>query len=200
MIFAQSGTPYNIKTGVDNNLDGLSDDRPAFADGVTPSSAVCTSAQSFSSPEQSKSYYPGEPYTEIPVNFCTGPAAMTFNLRLNRTFGFGPKTEAAGGRGPGGPGGPPPMGGMGGGPRGGGGGRGGPGGFGGMGRSGSNTGRKYNLSLGVQAFNLFNQVPYAAPVGTLTSNLFGQYRQLQTGQFAQANAIRRIAFQANLFF
>jgi len=31
MIFAQSGNPYNISTGVDNNSDGVTDDRPAYA-------------------------------------------------------------------------------------------------------------------------------------------------------------------------
>lgn len=197
MIFAQSGSPYNLRTGVDNNLDGVVDDRPAFASGVTAANAVCTNAQNFTSPSKAQSLYPGEPYTEVPVNFCTGPAAMSFNMRLNRTFGFGPRTEQPGGNRGGGPGGPPPMGEMGRHEGGRGGGR---GGFGGMDRSGSNTGRKYNLSLGVQAFNLFNQVPYGSPVGTLTSNLFGQYRQLVTGPYAQPNAIRRIAFQANFSF
>ena len=42
---------------------------------------------------------------------------------------------------------------------------GGGGGFGG-GR-GSNTGRRYNLSLGLQALNLFNEVPYGSPVATV---------------------------------
>jgi hypothetical protein len=69
-----------------------------------------------------------------------------------------------------------------------------------MGRSGSNTGRKYNLSVGVQALNLFNQVAYATPTSTLSSTLFGKSTQLQGGPFAGATAVRRITLQASFFF
>jgi hypothetical protein len=137
------------------------------------------------------------------------------NLRLSRTFGFGPKTEAALAAearakqgGPGGPGGPGGLGGPGGG-RGehGGGGRGfdggGRGGFGG----GSNTGRKYNLTIGAQAQNLFNQVPYAIPVSSLNNPRFGQ--SISLGGFygggggpggGGSNAVRRIMLQASFNF
>ena len=48
LIFAQSGNPYNLITGVDNNLDGDIDDRPAFAGGaVPPSRSVCTNSKNF---------------------------------------------------------------------------------------------------------------------------------------------------------
>jgi hypothetical protein len=217
LIIAQSGSPYSITTGQDNNLDGVIDDRPAFASGVTAANAGCTNSANFTS-TKSGSYTAGESYTEIPVNFCTGPANMTFNLRLTRTFGFGPKTDAGRARGqggqqgggPGGPGGGGGFGGLGGGGGargGGGGGRGG--GGGGGGRAGSNTGRKYNLSVGVQALNLFNQIPYSTPVGTLSSNKFGDFTSLAGGggggggggsPFASANAVRRINFQLNFFF
>ena len=36
IIIAQSGNPYNLTTGLDNNADGLTDDRPAFANGAVP--------------------------------------------------------------------------------------------------------------------------------------------------------------------
>ncbi len=206
LLIANSGSPYDIRTGQDNNLDGVTNDRPAFAPGVTAATASCTNASSFTS-SKSATYSPGEPYAEIPVNFCTGPANMTFNLRLSRTFGFGPRTDAGrtqqrGAGGPGGPGGfgggPGGFGGGGGGRGGGGGGR---GGDGGGGRSGSNTGRRYNLSIGAQALNLFNQVPYGTPVGTLTSNQFGKFTSLQGGgPFSSANAVRRVNFQLNFSF
>jgi hypothetical protein len=204
LIFANSGSPYNITTGADNNSDGVIDDRPSFVNGAT--SANCLAGNTFdahTSTQSSGVYTPGEAYTEIPVNYCTGPANVTVNLRLSRTFGFGPRTDGGTngrgnrGGGQGGPGGPGGFGGIGGG----GGGRGGRGGGGdGMGRSGSNTGRKYNLSVGVQALNLFNQVAYATPTSTLSSTLFGKSTQLQGGPFAGATAVRRITLQASFFF
>ncbi|GAC1418830.1 MAG: hypothetical protein NVSMB62_10950 [Acidobacteriaceae bacterium] len=196
LLFANSGSPYDIRTGIDNNLDGVTNDRPAFAPGVTAANASCTNASNFTS-IKSSTYTAGELYPEIPVNFCTGPANISFNLRLSRTFGFGPKTDSGAGQRGGGPGGPGGFGGLGGG-GGHGGGRGGD--FGG-GRSGSNTGRKYNLSVGAQAFNLFNQVPYGTPDGTLTSSLFGRSKSLQNnGPFSSANAVRRVNFQLNFSF
>jgi len=214
MIIAQSGSPYNITTGTDVNGDTLtSNDRPKLTS-VTPN---CRDRGSFGPiPDQSQTYTPGEPYTQIPVNYCTGPASSSVNLRLSRTFGFGPKTDAAlaaEGRRQGGPGGPGGMGGPGGpgGPGGGRGGRGG-GGFGG-GRGGfgggSNTGRKYNLTIGAQAQNLFNQVPYGIPVSSLNNPRFGQ--SISIGGFyggggggggftGGSNAVRRITLQANFNF
>ena len=199
LIFAQSGSPYNVTTGLPDSVNLQFNDRPAFANGT--SSANCLSAASFSSSATSA--------TEIPVNYCTGPATASFNLRVARTFGIGPKTAAAlaaAGNNQGGPGGPPPGGGGpgGGGPGGGGGGRGpgggGPGGPGGPGGGGASTGRKYNLTIGAQAQNLFNEVPYGAPVSTLTSPLFGKSISLQSGPFASGNAVRRITLQANFSF
>jgi Carboxypeptidase regulatory-like domain len=214
LIFAQSGSPYNVTTGSDNNLDGNFDDRPSFANGAT--SGNCFSASTFNARTSTTPVYtPGETYTEVPINYCTGPANVAFNLRLNRTFGFGPKTAPTPGRGggaggaggaggPGGPGGGGPggggFGGGGGGRGGGGGARGGGGGGGGGGRSGSNTGRKYNLTIGAQALNLFNEVPYANPISTLSSPLFGKSTQLAGGQFSGATAVRRITLQANFYF
>ncbi len=143
-----SGRPYSITTGLDNNDDGVTDDRPAFKNGAVPSSFLnCINPNNFVAGTQGTTLTAGENYTEVPVNFCTGPSNVSFNLRLSRTFGFGPKTEAAlaaqarraaqqqqAGGGPGGPGGigPGGQGGPGGGGPGGGRGPGG-GGFGGGG-------------------------------------------------------------------
>ncbi len=217
LLFANSGSPYNITTGADNNSDGVYDDRPSFVNGAN--SANCLAANTFdahTSTQANGVYTPGEAYTEIPVNYCTGPASVSFNLRLARTFGFGPRTDGGtrgrgnrggGAGGPGGPGGPGGFGGGGfGGGGGGRGGRGGGGGGDGMGRSGSNTGRRYNLSIGVQATNLFNNVTYATPTSTLSSSQFGKSTQLAGGTFAgggpggAGTAVRRFALQANFFF
>ncbi len=195
-ILARSGTPYNVTTGTDVNGDSVYNDRPAFANG---SAAACNSASSFVTPAQ------GSNYTEIPINYCTGPAVATVNLRLSRTFGFGPKLESARGSGNGGSGGP--GGGMRGGP-GGPGGRGGPGGGGpgggpggGFG-GGGNSGRRYNITFGVQGQNIFNQVNYAAPTDTsaLTSTQFGKLTQLVGRPFSTPNAVRVLTLQATFNF
>ena len=206
-LLARSGTPYNVTLGQDLNGDSVFNERPAFASGST---ANCTNASTFN-----QSVTPGN-YNEIPINYCTGPAAVVFNLRLARTFGFGNRSQTAtSAKGTGGPnsggagnsGGAPPGGGRG--SRGGGmstamggamgGGRGGPGGPGGG--FGGATGKKYNLTLGLQAQNLFNNVPYSAPISTLSSaSQFGTYRSLLGQPFAQSNAVRRILLQATLNF
>jgi hypothetical protein len=201
-LVAQSGSPYNVTTGVDNNQDGVFDDRPSFVGNAT--SANCRVASSFdahTSTAASGSFQPGESYTEIPINYCTGPASVTLNMRLSRTFGFGPKTQSNRAGNSGGPGGGGRGGFGGGGFGGGGGGRGGGGGGGGGGsRTGSNTGRKYNLSVGVFAQNIFNQVAYSSPTSTLTSSSFGKSTQLQGGINSSGTAIRRITIQANFSF
>jgi hypothetical protein len=165
-LIAQAGTPYNITTGVDNNGDSQYTDRPGFANGA--SSGNCSVVSSFTAPNAAG-------YTPIPINYCTGPALFTFNMRLGRTWGFGPRTNQAA-------------------PGGGGGGR---GGFGGA----TNTGRRYNFTLSGQGFNIFNVIPYANPVSQLTSNRFGQFISLtSSGQFAQGTAVRRFSLQASLNF
>jgi hypothetical protein len=59
----------------------------------------------------------------------------------------------------------------------GGGGRGGPGGMFG----GASTGKRYNLTVSVQARNLLNHVNPAQPTGNLSSPLFGISTQLGGG-------------------
>src|SRR6185312_8914752 len=199
-LIVRSGQPYNITTGTDVNGDSQFNDRPAFASGT---SANCTVASTFTTPAQ------GSSYTEIPINYCTGPSNFSFNLRLGRTFGFGPMLQGAAGSGDnggnhnhggGGPGGGGPGGGGpgGGGHGGGGGSRGGGGGFGGMG--GANTGHRYNLTLGASAQNLFNVVPYSNPIGTLSNPRFGTITTIQGRPFSSGTAVRGITLQATFTF
>ena len=141
-----------------------------------------------------------------PINACTGPGNFTLNLRVAKTFGFGgtrvadangPNGRQQGGGRPGGPGGP----GGGGGPRGGGGGGGGRGGGGGgFGGGGASSGKKYNLTVGAQAANLFNVADRSVPVGTLTSPSFGTSTQLAGGIFTTDSAIRRITLNLSFSF
>ncbi len=184
-LLAQSGTPYNATAGTDPNGDTIYNERPYFVNGTSGS---CFHSSDFSGVQTGS-------LTPVPINYCTGPANISFNLRLSKTIGFGPKTEAAqaaaaraaqgGGRGPGGPGGP-----------GGRGGRGGPGGFGG----GPSTGQRYNLNVGVLTNNLFNNVNYGTPTSTLTSPRFGQFTTLAGGPFSNGAAVRQIILQASFSF
>ena len=72
-----------------------------------------------------------------------------------------------------------------------------------MGGFGSGSDRKYTLTIGAQAQNLFNEVPYGIPVSTWTNptnTQFGKTHSLGGGGFASQNAVRTITLQANFSF
>jgi hypothetical protein len=71
------------------------------------------------------------------------------------------------------------------------------------------TARKYNLNFSVQALNLFNNIDYGTPNGTVippglltsgTTDTFGKSQSLQGGIFSQGSAARRIFLQAVFSF
>jgi Carboxypeptidase regulatory-like domain/TonB dependent receptor len=194
MIF-NSGSPYNVTVGKDLSGDLLFNDRPAF--GANPP-GLCP----FATAAACLHYViPPSAYTPIPINYLTGPNHFTLNLRLAKSFGFGPevggKSGAQADRGQGGGGGGPRGGGGGGG--GGGFGRGpGGGGFGGGG--GPATTKRYNLTFSVNARNVLNKVNAATPVGVLSSPNFGQSIALAGGPFSSAAANRKIELQAMFSF
>jgi len=178
-IVINSGAPYNLTTGQDNNGDSIFNDRPFFAN--SGETAVCTSRASFSTVSD------GLP--EVPINYCTGPANATFNLRLSKTIGFGRETKGGSGGGP-----------HYGGPRGGGlGGRGLSGGGGNPFAIGS-TNRQYSLTFSIGVRNLFNTLNPGPPVGNLSSPLFGQSIQIGGGPFSSASANRRVDLQVRFSF
>jgi hypothetical protein len=235
MLNAQSGRPYGIATNYDLTGDQFYNDRPSYA----ASSTLCTGStgQYVQTSFGCLDVVPQAGETLLPVNLANGPASVSMNLRVSRSWGVGPKIVAANSQnGPFGPGGfpgggmgGPPPGGGGGGPRGGGGGMGG-GGFGGgmggppgMGGGGSRggmsgTGRKYALNFSAQAQNLFNDVNYGNPSGTVVPTLlsgsgssavygpgsrFGTSTTLAGGGFgrgASSSAVRRIYLQASFSF
>jgi hypothetical protein len=211
-LIAQSGKPFNIVTRNDLTGDNFLNNRPAFAE-----ASLCTAS---SSRYVDTSYgcfdtMPASGYTPIPVNLGNGPAAVAMNLRLSRSFGIGPKRESvnrqdnAGGPPPGGP---PPEGGRGGpgGPGGPGGGMAfGPGSFGGGSSSGhvragtagaASASRKYTLTFNAQALNLFNNVNYGTPGGSVGSPNFNKSTSLAGGIFSTSAASRRLFFQAVFAF
>ena len=196
-----SGRPFNITTGRDNNGDTMFTDRPGFATDPDKPGVVQT-AWGLLDPNPT----PGQ--TIIPRNYGTGPSMFLMNLNVSRTFGFGgkPGTPAipdgeGGGRGPGGGGGEGRGGGGGG--RGGGGGGGGFGGGrrGGFGGGGDTAGR-YNLTVSIQASNLLNHVNRRAPVGNLSSPLFGQSTGMfgGFGFFGGGGGARRVELNLRLGF
>ncbi len=189
-VLANSGAPYNITTGNDNG-DTFYNERPAFARFAAPGDIV---VNGFDITSATASAHP------IPVNYGKGPASVTVNMRLSKTFGFGQDMKKAtdqtaqnqgGGPGPGGPGG----------------GRGGPpgGGFGGgRGMGGlfgnANTTRRYNLTITATARNLLNTWNPGTPIGNVQSSNFGKATGVAGGPFSSGSANRRFDLQATFSF
>jgi hypothetical protein len=197
-MMASSGQPYSVTLSKDLLGSGVTNQRPSYATSSTnPNYVVNTTLGNFDA-------NPGVSDTPIPTNDFTGPNRFTLNARLSKTFGFGKKADSAGtggqsgggGRGGRGPGGP----------------FGGGGGFGGF---GSGTNQRYNLTLGINARNLFNNVNKGTPFAILTPAnpaqsalvpaIFGQSIGLAGGGFgpgggASGAANRAIYLQATFSF
>ena len=190
-MVVSSGSPINVTSPIDLNGDQIYTDRPglistATCPGPPPTSGsgpqnniYCTTLGTFDA------LGGGKP---LPINYADGPGRFVMNLRLTKTFGFGPKAKStAGAQGQGGPGG--------------GRGRGGPLFGGGPSFSSSNSDRRYNLILGVNARNLFNNVNVANPSAFLGSKLFNVPNALQGGPFSPGTAAnRKIELQATFSF
>jgi hypothetical protein len=166
-VTVRSGIPFNITTGQDVNGDSIFNDRPAFAP-----NANCADTNDYAcTPYGNFLLHPGTNSQIIPRNYATGPAYFAVNLRMSRTWGFGPETGGAsssrhgmGGPVGGGFGGTRAMHG---------------GGFHGFGDT--STGRKYNVTLWIEARNLTNTVDPSVPMGILESSRFGQSNGLAGG-------------------
>jgi len=192
-MIAQSGIPFNITGGIDPYQSNAYNARPEFAS--------CTSANQtkfgcFLIPATTDFALGTEGsssgYTPIPVNYGEGPGRFSLNLRLSKTFGFGPVLEGAAS----GPGGGPGAGtfgrpgGGGGGPRGG---RGG-------GPDAGATNRRYALTFAVSARNIFNDVNLATPIGNLGSPLFGESNALAGRPYSESSSNRRLDLQVTFTF
>ena len=184
-IIADSSTPFNVIVGQDLNGDSIFNDRPALASTAGPGGQV------YVTPYGTFNSVPIPGQTITPINYGSGQALFSLNLRLSKTIGLGPKVQShsasSGGRG------------------GGGGGRGG--GLGGRGLTGGGgpgggpfvfngeTNRKYSLTFSVSARNLLNNVNFAPPIGNLESPLFGTSNALAGAPFSSGSAVRRIDLQ-----
>jgi hypothetical protein len=186
-LVAQGGQPYNYATPFDLTGDNFFNNRPADA-----SSADCASGDTryVSTAYGCFDVTPSPGETLVPYNIGNNPSSVALNMNVSRSFGIGPEIEGPGG---------PQAGGGGGGPRGRGrfGGFGGP--FGGGNRGpmgGGGTGRKYSLTFSAQVMNVFNDINYGKPMGTVTAANFGRSTGLAGFMFAP----RRFFFQAGFQF
>lgn len=197
MLVVESGSPFNITIGQDLNGDNQFNDRPAFAT-ATSTDTVSTTYGTFD-------LNPASSAARIPYNYGTGPSQFSMNLRMSKSFGIGPRVEGGtngGFRGGPGGGGPPPGGGGpgGGGPPGGGLGPGGLSGSNGPPRMDQVVPRRYSLTFGAMARNVFNTVNLAQPTGVLESPSFGKSTALAGGFFSSAAANRSIDLQMSFNF
>jgi len=200
-MIANSGSPYNVTLSQDLIGSSQLNQRPSLSS-AAPGGAIIT-VPGFGN----FNTLPGVNATPIPINDFTAQGHFTLNLRLAKTFNFGPENKSGGGGSGGGGGG----GGRGGGGRGGGanpfGGGGGPGGFG-----GSTSTRRYSVTLSVNARNVFNNVNLANPSAVLNppaiaggtasynTSFFGVPNALAGGPFSSNAANRQIYLQAGFSF
>jgi hypothetical protein len=211
-----SGRPYDVTLGRDLYGDTLRNARPDLATG--PGQNIVSTPFGYFNTNP----VPGSSLNLAPRNYLTAAGLVSFNIRVGRTFGFGPPRGAnaansstdgmGGGRGGGGRGGMG-GGGRGGGGRGGGGMRMGGGGRGGMGASGASSEHRYTVTLSVMFNNILNHVNPGGYQGILTSPQFGQATSLNSGfggggagggvgGYGGGNAAnnRRIEFQTRFSF
>jgi Carboxypeptidase regulatory-like domain len=187
-VTIQSGAPYDVELGRDLYGNTLTNARPTFA------AAACATVDQTMAGSFCTTPIPGIATNLVPRDYLTGAGLVSLNMRIARTFGFGPPRGASnamtpgggapggggpggGGGGRGGPGGGGPGGG--GGMRMGGGGAGGRGGMGGMG--GDLTEHRFNLTLSVMFNNVINHYNPGGFVGNLASPQFGQPTGINSG-------------------
>jgi hypothetical protein len=153
-VLAFSGRPFNITTGRDANGDTVFNERPAFATDLSKPGVVVTEFGAFDpNPE------PGQRL--VPRNFGNGPAFFAVTLTASKTFNFGDMPDArnaapAAAARPAAPA---------------------TGGAAQPARPAQAPARpapkRFGLTLGLRVQNLFNRTNAAAPVGNISSPLFG---------------------------
>ena len=180
-VVVQSGPPFNITTGSDFYGTTLFNSRPGITNSPTP-------YKEYNGLGLDPNPTPGE--TVLSRNYGRGPGAVTLNMRLSKTIGFGPAREGSSGGGAGG------------------GHRGGPnpysvgGGFHSI-FAPATTNRRYNLIISISARNLLNHTNPGPIIGDITSPLFGLANQPQMGWgggFNENANNRRLELQMRFMF
>ncbi len=179
LLIAQSGIPYNVTIGNDLTGNNQFNARPTYG--------TCGAADVVSTRYGCLDSVPeGKGEKIVPYGLGTGPANLSFSLRVSQVIGVGPRiktvTSVPGGGG-------------------------GEGSVSSQGLSGNTAQtkldatapRRYSLTLTAGAVNLFNIVNLAPPNGTLLSPLFGRSQSLATGPFANAVPGNRYVFLSSAF-
>ena len=178
-IYLNSGAPFDITSGFDEYGTSLFNSRPGIAADPSKPGVVQT-------PYGLLDPNPTAGEKIVPRNFGRGPGQYTVNLRIAKTFGFGPEKATASGTNPGGMGGGPGH------------------DHGGMGGifSAPSTDRKYNLTISMQGRNLLNHTNPGAIIGDITSPLFGQANTVAGGggMFSENANNRRLELQMRFSF
>lgn len=184
-VILESGPPFDITVGRDLYGTTLFNGRPGIAtDSAKP--GVIRTKYGLLDPN------PTSGQKTLSRNFGRGPGSITVNLRVAKTFEFGPGRDAASS---------PPRGPGGGDDR-----RGNPGVFGtGGGPQGPSpsTNRRYNLIVSMSTRNLLNHTNPGPIIGNITSPLFGQANQpAGSGGFGFSEAAnnRRLELQMRFTF
>ncbi len=156
----QSGAPFNITTGEDNYGTTLYTARPGFATDLSRPNLVPT-IYGLLDPNP----IPSEKL--VPRNYGRGPDMVSFNLKIGKTWGFGPEKGSGGGavrssRDSGPAAGPALS---------------APRGNGGM-FGQATTPRKYNLTVAMSGRNILNHTNQGPIIGNITSPLFGRSNQV----------------------
>lgn len=176
-VSLNSGAPFNITSGTDEYGTSLFNSRPGIATDPNLPGLIQTK-YGLLDPNPT----PGEKI--IPRNFGRGPGNYTLNLRVAKSFGFGPEKDTPSGNTPGnmGPGGRPPMGGI---------------------FSSPLTDRKYNVTVSLQGRNLLNHTNPGGIIGDITSPLFGEANTMAGsggGVFSENANNRRLELQMRFNF
>lgn len=177
-INLNTGAPFDITSGSDLYGTSLFNSRPGIA--TDPSKAgLIQTRYGLLDPNPA----PGDKL--IGRNYGRGPGQYTVNMRVAKTFGFGPEKATASGMTPSGGGMPGHD-------------------HGGMGGifSAPTTDRKYNMTVSMQGRNLFNHTNPGPIIGDITSPLFGEANSLAGGGggFSENANNRRLELQMRFTF
>ena len=169
-----NGRPFDITTGSDNNGDTIYNDRPSFATDLSRPSVMRTQYGNFD-------LNPTAGQRIIPANYQRGPALVSLQISLDKSFKFGPRPSAppaAAAATPGAAAGSAPAG-------------------------GPNAGKPdppYTFGLSVESGNVFNHTNASPPIGVLTSPFFGRSISLSSAFGGNTAANRTVTLRTYFRF
>jgi hypothetical protein len=181
-VIVQSGAPFNITSGNDQFGTTLFNARPGIATDPSKPGVVDTIYGPLD-PNPS----PGEEV--LSRNYGRGPGQITMNVRIGKTFGFGPERGGSNARAGSRPTGVPNLA--------------APGGMRGF-FSPPTTNRRFNLTISLSARNILNRNNPGPIIGNIQSPLFGMANQTAGGPngegFSENANNRRFELQTRFTF